>query len=347
MAAAVWAGPTNQLPSLLPSQFAGWQMTGQARTSTEPGDADQAYAPVLREYGFHDFAMATYTRPGRTMTVRAARFNDASGAYGAFTFYKDADMQTEKIGDQGASNNLHVLFYRGDVLIEAKFDRITAMSAAELRELAAGLPPTPESAAKLPIFASYLPKESYVRHTAKYVVGPAGLQSVNSPLPASVVDFGRGAEVVLGRYSTTAGLATLTMIAYPTPQIAGERLRAIEEALVPGSSKDPDHQPFVKRTGPLVVLVTGDASPAEARSLLTAVNYEADVTWNENTYLSKKDNVGNLIIAALTLCGILILIALAVGFAFGGVRVLLQRVMPGRVFESEEDASIIRLNLPR
>ena len=348
MAASAWAAPQNtQFPPLLPPQFSGWEMTGQAHTSTEPAEADQAFAPVLREYGFHDLATATYTRPGRTMTVKAARFNDASGAYGAFTFYKDSNMQTEKIGDQGASNNLHVLFYRGNILVEARFDRITAMSAAELRELAADLPPTPESAAKLPTFASYLPKESYVAHTAKYVVGPAGLERVNAPLPANVVDFGRGAEVVLGRYSTSAGLATLTMIAYPTPQIAGERLRAIEEALVPGSSANPDRQPFIKRTGPLVVLVTGDASLNEAHALLAAVNYEADVTWNENTYLSKKDNVGNLIIAAFTLCGILILLALALGFAFGGVRLLLQRLMPGRVFSSEEEASIIRLNLPR
>src|SRR5205807_50052 len=121
IACIAWAAPQPApLPPLLPPQFAGWEMTGQAHTSTDPSDADQAFAPVLREYGFHDLATATYTRPGRTMTVKAARFNDASGAYGAFTFYKDANMQTEKIGDQGASNNLHVLFYRGQILVEAK-----------------------------------------------------------------------------------------------------------------------------------------------------------------------------------------------------------------------------------
>jgi len=345
VALVAWAAPQPVQP-LLPPQFAGWEINAQPHTGTDPAEVDQAFAQVLREYGFHDFATATYTRPGRTLTLKAARFNDASGAYGAFTFYKDSNMQTEKIGDQGASNNLHVLFYRGQILVEAKFDRITAMSAAELRELATDLPPTPESAAKLPTFATYLPKQSYVPHTAKYVVGPAGLQRVNAPLPADVVDFSKGAEVVLGHYSTGSGLATLTMIAYPTPQIADNRMKAMEETLVPGSSANPDRQPFIKRTGPLVVLVTGDASASEAHALLADVNYEADVTWNENTYFTKKDNVGNLIIAALTLCGILILIALVLGVAFGGVRMLLQRMMPGRVF-ADEDRDIIRLNLPR
>src|ERR1051326_8621516 len=87
-ACVAWAAPQpGPLPALLPPQFSGWEITGQAHTSTDPSDADQAFASVLREYGFHDLATATYTRPGCRMTVKAARFNDASGAYGAFTFY--------------------------------------------------------------------------------------------------------------------------------------------------------------------------------------------------------------------------------------------------------------------
>lgn len=333
----------QQLPSLLPQQFAGWQMQGQAHTATEAASADAAYSAVLREYGFHDLATATYTRPDRTLTIKAARFNDASGAYGAFTFYKQSGMQTEKIGDLGASNDLRVLFYRGNILVEAKFDRLTAMSAAELRELAVALPTPPQSEAKSPSLPQYLPRQSYIAHTAKYVVGPAGLANINAPLPADVVDFQRGAELVLGRYSTSAGVGTLTMIAYPTPQIAGERLRAIAATESPAQPA----KLFAKRSGPIVAVVTGDVSEKEARALLGAVNYEADVTWNENTYLSKKDNVGSLIVAALMLCGILMLIALGIGLAFGGARVLLQRVFPGRVFPSEEDVGIIRLNLKR
>ena len=55
----------------------------------EPEQADAAYPAVLNEYGFAEAETASYSRPdGRKLTVKAARFKDATGAYGAFTFYR-------------------------------------------------------------------------------------------------------------------------------------------------------------------------------------------------------------------------------------------------------------------
>jgi hypothetical protein len=337
----------------LPSQFAGWQIQGVPRLSDDPAAADPAYAAVLKEYGFNLLESATYARPDRKLTLKAARFNDATGAYGAFTFYKTEGMETEKIGDLAASAGAKVLFYRGNVLVEAAFDHVTAMSAAELRELAATLPQPAANNNKLPTLPTYLPRQGYVAHSAKYVAGPVGLSSIHAPLPADVVDFQRSAELVLGRYSVSKGVATMILIAYPTPQIAGDRLRAIESWMKANSCSTPGRATgggcdfFGKRSGPIVAVVTGEASASEAQSLLAAISYDADVTWNQATSLSKKENIGNLIIAAFTLIGILMLIALVIGFAFGGLRVLLRRFFPTRWFGRPEDVEIIRLNLPR
>jgi len=104
---------------------------------------------------------------------------------------------------------------------------------------------------------------------------------------------------------------------------------------------------FGKRSGPIVAVATGSVSESEAQSLLAAISYDADVTWNQATSLRKKDNIGNLIIAAFLLIGILLLIALGLGLAFGGFRLLMQRFFPNRWFNRPEDVEIIRLNLPR
>ena len=185
--------------SLLPKIFAGWQVSGAPEISKDPAVADPTNAPVLKEYGFRDFESATYVRPGgRKLTVKAARFADASGAYGAFTFYKLPEMLNEQIGDQGASANEHVLFYKGNVLVQAVLDQITVMSAAELRELGDDLPKPKGTDAVLPTLPTYLPKQSYVKNSAKYVLGPASLANVQSPLPADLVDFGREPEITLG-----------------------------------------------------------------------------------------------------------------------------------------------------
>jgi hypothetical protein len=350
MAAPVSAAAEKPQP-FLPNQFAGWQLAGQPRISGDPSAADSAYAEVLKEYGFREVESAVYTRPDRKFSVKAARFNDASGAYGAFTFYKTEGMETEKIGDLGAAAGTKVLFYRGNVLVDVDLDRVTAMSAAELRELAGTLPQPTGSNSRLPTLPTYLPRQGYVRQSAKYVTGPAAFADVHPPLPADVVDFRRSPELVLGKYTTTKGVATMVLIAYPTPQIASDRLRAIESwtksngcssGRAPGSCDF-----FGKRSGPIVAMVSGALSASEAQALLGSISYDADVTWNQATSLSKKENIGNLIIAAFTLIGILMLIALALGFAFGGVRVLLQRFFPNRSFDSPDRVEIIRLNLPR
>src|SRR5271165_5243171 len=181
------------------------------------------------------------------------------------------------------------------------------MSTAELRELAQALPFPAGNAGNLPTLPQYLPKAGYVKNTAKYVLGPVGLEKIGAPLSAPLVDFNSSAEVAVGNYQTSDGVATLMLIAYPTPQLAAERLRQIEAAQSngqpqPGSPIAIAGPIFAKRTGPMVVIATGAISQGEARSLLNAVNYEADVTWNENTYQGKKNNLANLLLNVFLLC---------------------------------------------
>ena len=307
-------------------------------------------AALLKEYGLTDFESGTYTRDdGRKVALKAIRFADASGAYGAFTYYKLPQMLKESIPDQGSSLNERVLFYRGNILVDAVFEKLSAMSAASLRELSQALPSPAGNAGNLPSLPAYLPKSGYVKNTAKYVMGPVGLEKISAPLSAPLVDFNSSAEVALGTYQTSGGVATLMLIAYPTPQLAAEHLRRIDAAnqsnAQPGSPIAIAGPIFDKRTGPLVVIATGAVSQAEARSLLSAVNYEADVTWNENTYQNKKNNLANLLLNVFLLCGILIVFAGVAGLAFGGIRIFFNRILPERVLHREVETDFISLNL--
>ena len=337
---------------VLPNQFAGWQMSGSVVKNSDAAAADAANAAVLKEYGFQRLEKAKYTRDdGRTLDVKAAVFEDASGAYGAFTFYRTQEMLEEKIGGQGSSLGNRVLFYQGNVLVDAMFNKVTAMSAAELRELAGTLPQPRGSTAKLPTLRNYLPMRGYQKNSEKYVTGPAALDRMNAPLVSSVVDFKSDVEVVLAKYAAEAGDATLMLIEYPTPQIAAEKLRQIEAAhqvtaQQPGVAPIVDVGPFFdKRTGPIVVIAAGPLSRREAEAMLGAISYDADVTWNENTYLDKKNNLANLLFNVIILCGIVIGLALVVGVGFGGVRILLKKIFPGKVFDRAEEMEIISLHL--
>jgi hypothetical protein len=340
-------------PSALPNQFAGWEMKDSATKSNDPSSADETNAAVLREYGFQRVEKATYARDnGRKLVVKAAVFNDASGAYGAFTYYKTPVMVDEKIGGQGSSLNNRVVFYQSNILVDAVFDRVTTMSAAELRELAGTLPLPPGNARNLPPLPNYLPKKVDVKN-AKYLLGPVALDRIGSPVPIPLVDFKSGAEVVVADYEAKIGDAALMLIEYPTPQLAAEKLREIEATHNPAAQQQTKGSPsvldvapfFSKRTGPIIVIAAGPLSSSEANSLLGSVSYEADVTWNENTYTTKKDNLANLLFNVIVLCGVVVGLALVAGVAFGGIRILLKRLFPDRVFDRSEDMEIISLRL--
>jgi len=344
--------PAVSAPPVLPLQFAGWQVKDAVTRSADPSAADPTNAPVLKEYGFQRFEKASYTRDdARTLDIKAAVFDDASGAYGAFTYYKIPEMLNEKIGGQASSLNNRVLFYQGNILIDAVFDKLSVMSAAELRELAGLLPQPPPNARNLPPLPIYLPRESYKKNTAKYIMGPVTLDRIGSPLPTPMVDFKSGAEVVIGKYAANAGEATLMLISYPTPQIAIEKLHEIDAAHQvsqpqTGVSAILDVGPFFdKRTGPIIAIAAGPLSQSEAKSLLSSISYEADVTWNENTYLTKKNNVANFLFNAILLCLIVVGFSLVGGLAFGGFRILMKRFYPDRVFDRPEEMEIISLHL--
>ena len=333
---------TNPAPPILPKQFAGWQMRGAPQISKDASAADPANAALLKEYGFSDVESANYNRDdGRTLTVRAARFADASGAFGAYSFYLQPDMAREEIGDQGASLGQRVLFYRGDIVVDAVFSQMSAMSAATLRELAGRLPLPPGNAGNLPPILSFMVHHGYETNTEKYAEGPLALNAIGSPLPANLVDFSSSPEVVLGQYSSPSGAATLMLVEYPTPALAAEHLRRIDAAYhapepQPGVTAVENVGPFFdKRTGPIVAIVAGPLSESDAQMLLGAVNYRASVTWNENTYFDKKNNVANLLVNIILLCMVIGAISLAAGVAFGGVRVLLRRYFRGEVAEVE------------
>jgi hypothetical protein len=330
--------------NILPDTFGGWTLQPPPQISKDPGVADPTNTDVLKEYGFSDFEGATYKRDdGRKLTIKAARFTDASGAYGAFTFYKNPDMLNEKIGDQGYSLGNRVLFYRGNVLIDAVFQQLSAMSAAELRELASDLVVPQGSSAKLPALPTYVPKDYYVKNSARYVEGPVALGRVESPVLAQFVNFTKGAEVELADYNISGTPATLVLIGYPTPQIAEDELKQIESA-------SPNHQlgttqVNARRSGPILAILTGNVSSGDARSLLGKINYDADVTWNQNTYFTRRDNVANLIVGVIMLAAIICGIAVVAGIAFGGARVLLKRLFPDKVFDRPEQTEIIALHL--
>jgi hypothetical protein len=342
-------------PSLLPTDFAGWSLSGPVQESTAPEAADAANASLLKEYGFQQFASARYVNGDNKLNVRAIRFQDASGAYGAFTFFRRPGSIEEQIGRSAAWDGSHVLFWNGATLIDATLDHVSPMTASELREFAKDLPQAPGSAGIAPPLPGYLPHQNLDTGLTHYALGPEAYARGGGVLPVTLVDFGSSAEAVTANYSTRQGDGQLTLLIYPTPQLAAARLRDIDAFLKTPHSPAAWPQPLAesrpdslltRRSGPIVALISGSLPPETAHKLLNQINYQADIVWNNpQGYISDGSKVARLILGIFALTGILGGAALLLGLFLGGGRAI-YRVLRGKPASAfQEETEFIRLNL--
>lgn len=343
--------------ALLPQVFDGWTASGAIQPLTDPAQADATNAAALKEYGFTFGAQATYKREGDTLTMRALRFGDASGAYGAYSFYRPTGWPKVQIGAGAASDKHRVLFWKGDTMVDATFSRVSPMGVGEMREIAARLPEPGGNQALPPPILAFLPQQWLSGQSTHYAEGPAGYAGAGGVLPANIAGFDHGAEAVTADYSLVSGPATLTIFEYPTPQIARMEEDAIRGYIntvkQAGKAQPAWPQPLqdsdlasleVRRSDVLVVLVSGDAIPDDSHRLIESVHYEADLTAIPQPVESDIAKTSKLLFGIAALVGVGSLAAILLGFFLGGGRALI-RVARGKPASSVYDEEFIHLDL--
>ena len=346
--------PTPQ--ALLPATFAGWQITRMPDQSTQASASDPGDAVPLQEYGFTRYESARYSRDDGALTVKAMQFGDATGAFGAFTFYRRPTMSAADIGGGGAFDGTRVLFWSGTILVDAKFQRITPMSAGELRDLITQLPKPTGNQATPPRLPDYLPRQHLEQETVRYAIGPQSYRMSGGVLPPDLVDFGRSAEVVTAEYNALGGTGTLTIINYPNSDIAMDRQHAIQAYFAShGSAQYPwtpaltDSNPSaiqLRRSGPLVAVSSGSYSSGVANELLQRVHYEEIVTLgHQKPHVDDPRLVAQIILDVAALVGIFALIAIILGVFLGAGRAALQRSRNKSGLPEDGSSEFIRLNL--
>jgi hypothetical protein len=344
--------------ALLPEAFGGWVVEGAPKKVIDAAQADSVNTAALKEYDFTDAAQADYKRGGETLSLRALRFRDASGAFGAYSFYRQNGWPKEQIGSGATSNHNRVLFWVGNTLVDANFSRVGPMSGAELRELAGELPAPEGGNALAPPVMADLPQGSLDGQTTHYALGAAGYAGAGGVLPPELVGFDRGAEAVTANYTLRSGPATLTIIDYPTPQMATAQETRIREyihaakqagkqaqAAWPKPLADSDLDSLeVRRSGPLVALVSGDAVPDESHRLLASVHFETDLMSVPQPTESETAKTGRLLMGITGLVLIGACAAFLLGIFLGGFRAL-YRIARGKPASSVYDVEFISLNL--
>lgn len=335
--------------SLLPKSFAGWTQQSAFKIGTAPVDLDSPNADVLSEYGLKDFAEDAYHRAGGRVEIRAMRFADATGAYGAFTFYRKPNMRPLVIGKGAAGDTHEIVFWSGTTVVDATFPTEPSGAISSLRSLAKALPSAGGSSGVPPTLPDYLPVKSLDRMSIRYAIGPAGYAKSGGVLPPDAIAFNRDAEAVTAQYSTSSGQGTLTLLEFPTPQMAikaENSLSALIKGSLPATLRQSNTTALgVRRAGPLVAFTNGKFSADDAHTLLNQVKYQANITWNQSRGSNSEiKNAASMLIGIAYLTAILAVCALLLGFFLGGGRAA-WRVMRGKPASSVYEQDFISLNL--
>lgn len=259
---------------------------------------------IWKEYGLTGSETAQYAGDPGAFTATVWRLGDPTGAFAAFQWQRPANAQSGATSASIPGGSL-VLHNNYLVRIEGRQPH-----PAVLADLYKNLPNVVSTS--LPPLYGELPKRGRVPNSERYLLGPEALARFEPRISASLAAFERGAEAQLADYRVDGKTVRVAIFSYPTPQMAMERARAFES--LSGA--------LIARSGPLLTVVPDAAGSPGAKKLLKDIAYRPNLTWSEHVPKDTPQDAARMVLAIVSLAGILILMAAAMGILFGGSRVL-------------------------
>jgi hypothetical protein len=212
------------------------------------------------------------------------------------------------------------------------------------RDLIEHLPKVGGPAGIAPPLPELLPVKGLDADSLRYALGPVSYRETSGVLPAEMVGFDKSAEAVTAKYK---GGGVLTLLLYPTPEIAGEHERAIEAlSKQPGTSLAGTVK--IRREGTLLVMSSGAWSADEAQKMVDEIHLRNEVTWNKPMPLDYQTEVRktfSLLVNITIFCCLAFLAAIVLALFLGGGRALV-RVMQGKPAAMEPEFLHIDLSGP-
>ncbi len=342
-------GPSLRAENILPAHFGKLTASNAVQSPVIPPDTKD----ILTESGLESAETRAYSNGNAVVTLTIYRLHDSSGAYEAYTFFQDPKNSCPQSSALApcstpfdTSSDKKRVALVGNILLV--IDNSAGLTPDDLDALSKQINAKADKTPAPPI-PNYLPAHDLISGTEKYALGPAAFRSALSTLNrpeyqalSANAGFSSGAEAMFAQYQKQADAAVVLLIDYPTPQLAGLHWKHLEQALPSSANAD---RTSIERKGTLLAIVLAPTSRAYAARLRDAVNYETQVTWNEPTHTITDPPITTVLAKIIIATGVFMLVAIVFGVAFGGVRVLMKSLFPGKVFDRPEQMDVLQLGL--
>lgn len=333
---------------ILPHSFGHWSA---AESSNAPSTApsSEVEPAVLAEYGLTSSEAGRYIPAGGggsdALQVTVFRMKDPTGGYGLYSYLRAPGMARSDLSEHASLSGERALILLGNLVIEVR-GRELAKAGPDVKSLVSALRPRAQTG-PLPSIWQLLPAKGIVEGTDRYILGP---QTLNQLFPVKLGDslgFSTGVEAELARYRSGGHETVMLMADFPTPQLAKQTLADLRKKFNMNGSMPGAAPPalFAKRSLTLLAIVAGPATQQEAAPLLDQVHPGTELTWDEPTFQFKEPSILVMVAGTLVGTGIICVFALVAGLAFGGLRLMVKRVLPNKVFDRGNHLQVLQLGL--
>jgi hypothetical protein len=327
---------TEPAGPLLPGSFGEWKAAGTPIANLPAYSLTTVNKAALEECGPERSAVKDYVRGGKTLHVEAVQFGDRTGAYSAFTLVERAGMETgSQLGTDTAMGDGAVLFTAGTTVVLVS--PATAADVAALKPLALGLPKVVGNKGVAPLLPALVLSEDLVKGSVRYALGAETYAAEGGVLPANSLGWDKSAEAVTAQYANKGKQEALTLLLYPTPEIAAAMTKTIQGGL--GSLGPGFAAAKVRREGELVVLASGGYAAEDAERMVNSVHLRQQVSMDKTPgpeFHAEVHKTFSLLVNILVLSGLLMAISLTLAIFFGGGRALV-RVLQGKPAAAEPE----------
>lgn len=281
---------------------------------------------LWEEYGLQEAESALYSDGKLNFAVSGWRLKDTTSAFAVVQWMLTPGYRAAKFEEMAFQNGRKYLWMFGNYVFRLEGD----LPDEEKRQILYIQLPRLERSA-LPKLSGYLPVDGLVAGSHRYVLGPVSLEKFEPRIPPSLAAFHLGAEGQLASYQSGKDGYAILIFSYPTPNIAKKQFE--EFIKLDGVT--------AKRTGPMVALALGGTDRDAVERALAKVNYQATISWNEPVGGRREPNMGDLILGAIKLIGVLCLLTIVGGLLIASIK------MAGRKWLgwSKDDEAMLTLHI--
>lgn len=311
-----------------------------------PGIEQLKEGRFFLEAGAQAYARREYALEDRTgLTIEILTLEDERGAYSLVSFLRPGALAAGPPGDFLAESEGELCFAQSRYFV-----RIRSRAPADmLRRIATSVGNRIGRHAQAPpSLVTHLPEEGCARASIRYYMGPRSAEAFSQPVAGRRPVFADPTEIVQASYSVEGRSGFLTLVSFPTMQMADDYYERGMDWL--GQAVRPARL-YAAKAGPIIGILEGNFDPEIADKVLGSVQYSYTVQWiydkykNAPTIWGLPYGIMSTVVRSIVLVSLLCLASIVAGAALAFFRVALRTYAPNNFLDRPERTELIRLKL--